>query len=135
MNMITAIPLSKRRMFNKTFFGIVLFAILIFSLVIDPHRVSVSDCAFRNLTGYPCPTCGLTRSFYAMTRLNLSDAFMYHPFGPVLFILALGATVKFLVERIVKKEIIVTRLENHRFPLYILLAGTWIGFWLLRIAL
>ena len=43
-----------------------------------------SICAFRNLTGIPCPGCGLTRSVVATAHLRVGDAFAFHPFGPPL---------------------------------------------------
>ena len=41
-------------------------------------------CLLRRTTGLPCPTCGMTRSFCAMGRGDLRDAFRQHPLGPVL---------------------------------------------------
>jgi hypothetical protein len=39
-------------------------------------------CLFRRATGRPCPSCGLTRSWNATTRLQMRRAFAIHPFGP-----------------------------------------------------
>ena len=36
-------------------------------------------CPFRNLTGMPCPGCGMTRAWFALLRLNILAAFRYHP--------------------------------------------------------
>ena len=36
-------------------------------------------CPFRNLTGIPCPGCGMSRAWFAFLRLELADAFRYHP--------------------------------------------------------
>ena len=44
-------------------------------------------CLLRRTTGLPCPTCGMTRSFCAMGRGDLGDAFRQHPLGPVLYAL------------------------------------------------
>ena len=44
-------------------------------------------CLLRRTTGLPCPTCGMTRSFCAMGRGDLGDAFRNHPLGPVLYAL------------------------------------------------
>lgn len=38
-------------------------------------------CVFRLITGYPCPTCGLTRSVVAITHLDLIKALQMNPFG------------------------------------------------------
>jgi len=44
-------------------------------------------CLLRRTTGLPCPTCGMTRSFCAMGRGEVADAFQKHPLGPVLYAL------------------------------------------------
>ena len=36
-------------------------------------------CPFRNLTGIPCPGCGMTRAWFAFLRLDILTAFHYHP--------------------------------------------------------
>lgn len=36
-------------------------------------------CVFRTLTGVPCPGCGMTRAMISVLKLELSEAFYYHP--------------------------------------------------------
>ncbi|TAN37395.1 MAG: DUF2752 domain-containing protein [Verrucomicrobia bacterium] len=43
-------------------------------------------CAFRNLTGYPCPFCGLTRAFLAMAHGDVTGAWHIMPLGVPLFV-------------------------------------------------
>ncbi|HOS44326.1 MAG TPA: DUF2752 domain-containing protein [Armatimonadota bacterium] len=50
-----------------------------------------SLCGFRQLTGLDCPSCGLTRAFRAMGRLQVREAFGYNPLGPAVFLVAVGA--------------------------------------------
>ncbi|MBW1972724.1 MAG: hypothetical protein DRG20_05945 [Deltaproteobacteria bacterium] len=45
-------------------------------------------CPFHALTGHPCPTCGMTRSFIFMSKGNFKDAFFINPLGAFLFIFA-----------------------------------------------
>jgi len=42
-------------------------------------------CLLRRLTGMPCPTCGVTRSFRALGQGALAAAVRFHPLGPVYF--------------------------------------------------
>lgn len=53
-------------------------------------------CPIRHLTGIPCPACGMTRSWIAITQGNLPKALEYHLFGPLLLI-ALGVLAGGLV--------------------------------------
>ena len=36
-------------------------------------------CVFRALTGIPCITCGMTRAWLCVFRLDLTGAFLLHP--------------------------------------------------------
>lgn len=47
-------------------------------------------CAFRALTGLPCPTCGTTRAALAVLRGDLGAAFAVSPLATVAFLLFLG---------------------------------------------
>jgi preprotein translocase subunit SecG len=38
-------------------------------------------CTFKNLTGLPCPGCGLTRSLVAAAHGDLRDSFHHHRLG------------------------------------------------------
>jgi len=38
-----------------------------------------SICLFLNITGIPCPACGMTRAYISLFKGNLAQAFYYHP--------------------------------------------------------
>lgn len=38
-----------------------------------------SGCLFLNITGIPCPSCGMTRAYVSLFKGDLSQAFYYHP--------------------------------------------------------
>jgi len=42
-------------------------------------------CVLRHLTGLPCMTCGMTRSFCAISGGGFVEAFEHHPLGPVVY--------------------------------------------------
>jgi hypothetical protein len=43
-------------------------------------------CGFKNLTGLPCPGCGLTHSFCALTQGDIAGAFAFNLLGPLLYL-------------------------------------------------
>lgn len=61
-------------------------------------------CYFKNLTGIPCPGCGMTRSFLLILQGRFKQAWELHPFvyGWIVF------AVIFFVDRYVlrKKEVL-----------------------------
>ncbi len=46
-------------------------------------------CTFANVTGLPCPGCGLTRAGGALLRGEWQTALQFHPFSPAFAILGL----------------------------------------------
>ena len=50
------------------------------------NTTSPLKCLVLHFTGIPCPGCGLTRSFKAITQHHFQEAFHYHLFGPLLFL-------------------------------------------------
>lgn len=40
-------------------------------------------CPFLEVTGKPCPGCGMTRACFALLRWDLADVLKMNPFGPV----------------------------------------------------
>jgi hypothetical protein len=57
------------------------------SLLLNPPEGNYfTICGFKNLSGLPCPGCGLTHSFCALAKGNLPQAFSYNLLGPPLFL-------------------------------------------------
>ena len=46
-----------------------------------------SICLLWRMTHMPCPTCGITRSFYALAHGAPREAVAFHPLGPVFYAL------------------------------------------------
>lgn len=47
----------------------------------------ISLCLFKNLTGFPCPGCGMGHSLIAAVQGNWRAAWRYHPLGIPFFAL------------------------------------------------
>ena len=69
------------------------------------YRLPFLGCPIRHLTGIPCPTCGMTRSFMAIARGDWNQAFAHHLFGPVLFVGLAIAAVHILTELVVGQRV------------------------------
>lgn len=57
--------------------GLCLLTILVFW--------SEIGCPIRALTGFPCPSCGMTRATFDLLRLDFAGAFENHPFVFVVY--------------------------------------------------
>ena len=90
-------------------------------------RGDVVLCPIRRVTGRPCPTCGLTRSWHAALRGRPRESLGLHPLGPA----ALAVAIAFglgLDERPGP-----VRDATRRRGVGIVATGVWLGAWLLRL--
>ena len=67
-------------------------------------------CSFKQVTGYPCFTCGMTRSWVHQIHLEVWQGWVQSPLGSFLFFLSLAFTVWTVVR-------VVFRLPPLRFNL------------------
>ena len=75
-------------------------AALTLSWVWSPSGVpDVDICPFHRLTGLPCPGCGLTHSFCAISHGSFAAAWSFNPFGYLLYGIALIILLRPLLAR------------------------------------
>jgi hypothetical protein len=66
--------------------------VLALSIIFTPETLpGVGGCGFRMLTGLPCPGCGLTRAFCAISHGHFADAWGFNPFGFIFYALTLSS--------------------------------------------
>lgn len=57
-------------------------AVLPFAVYIVPEELIFSEehplCLFRNITGWECPGCGMTRALVSLSRLDVVGAWHYN---------------------------------------------------------
>ena len=89
-----------------------------------------SLCGFRNLTGQPCPGCGMTRSWALFSHGQVFEAIQINPIGSGLFVALCLALVYGLLRQTVSLPAIrlrMTRVERRWFwtGLGALLLSNW----------
>ena len=100
------------------------------------------SCPILHFTGIPCLTCGMTRSFTAIARGDLTTATAFHWLGPLVFFGFILAIIHILLElcsgrhlstfytRMLRKPIglitlLIVAIAYHSYRLYLLnLEGT-----------
>jgi len=92
--------------------------------------VKLPDCVVKRITGIPCPSCGMTRAVYAITRMQLVKSFLYHPAPILTSILLLAVWINSLVNVFIRKM-------DRRFPYmllwYYLILSAVVVFWLFQL--
>lgn len=69
---------------------VILGAVVVLLSFISEHLDFGSICIFYNLTGIPCPSCGMTRAYLALFQGDFKEAFLYHPLFPLVPVLFYG---------------------------------------------
>ena len=126
-------PLSKDEVVIKLFLSFILAIGLVGSYLLDPEKKSFLTCFFHNKTGLSCPTCGLSRSFYSLSHLDLFNSFQFHLMGPILFFALFLLLLKWTFEIIFKREIkinIKPKLKKYTIFLFMFI---WFTFFIIRI--
>jgi hypothetical protein len=131
-NMIV-IPLSKDKIIIRSTVVILILALLIAARSYNPFESELIICQFKNLTGYDCPTCGLSRSVYSLLSLNVFDSIGYHPLGSVLVLGLLAILIKFTAELIIKKEIIIPITKSYQKVIMLFTLLLVISTWILKL--
>lgn len=87
------------------------------------YRVPFLGCPIRHLTGIPCPTCGMTRSFMAIASGDWSQAIEQHLFGPIVFGVFLVAIGQSAIELLTGRHLAVFSsqiVKNRKFQRWLL---------------
>ena len=91
---------------------------------------SLWPCLFANVTGLPCPGCGMTRAMGALVRGDWNAAVQFHPFAPGLVLFAFLVAFVALTPRKLHDSLvrIIERMEvKTRIPTLFLLAAIIYG--------
>ena len=116
---------------------------------IHGHFMALPVCAFKMLTGIPCPFCGMTMAFCEMSRFcfaetshfcfaetshfHFAKAFDIQPAGVVVYFLCLGAGLFFLVRGLLGKPFVDVRKGRYWTPAFNTLLWFVGAVWLCKI--
>lgn len=118
----------------RIFLAIVFLGVILFPVFITPPPIGIIACKFHQITGHSCPTCGMTRSFIALTHLSPKPAFQYHPFGPPVYLIFLVSFFVILTEIITGRKIRSGIKPLTKRILIGIFVSLWIIFWIAGLA-
>ena len=70
----------------------------------DQLKYNQSLCPIKMLTGFPCPSCGITKSIVSFYKGNLIESIGYHILGPITVIFCLLIIGLLSFEILTKRE-------------------------------
>ncbi|MBN2432827.1 MAG: DUF2752 domain-containing protein [Acidobacteria bacterium] len=125
---ILAVALAKRPT------GLALFVLGTLNMLTGLFGISILPCPLMNLTGFPCPGCGLTRACELLLRFEWQQALHMHAF--VLFIIP-GLIVIFLAtvprERFRRRFLTWLAAVESRTGVVAVILVALVIYWLLRL--
>lgn len=100
--------------------GIAAAAALALSVLTLAGRDLPKLCVFSRVTGYPCPFCGLSRSFSEISHGRPVSASLYHPLGLAAYFATVVAAT-----RTVGRPFRVSLSVRHLTALALVIAAAW----------
>lgn len=112
--------------------AVILWAVAIFH---PPHGLDLPICWCKATTGLPCPGCGLMRSVSCTARGMFSEAWHYHPFGPIWLAVATNGAGVCMLPRRFQDRIRAWRNQRRRLckTAYVALITAFLAYGVLRV--
>jgi hypothetical protein len=87
-------------------------------------------CIFKNLTGYPCPGCGMGRSMLCLYHGNLSKALWYNSLSIPFLICTISGLIWMIIDIFRNKETFIPFLKKDvnwfwKIILFLVIIGNW----------
>jgi hypothetical protein len=101
----------------------------------ETHRqLHLPPCTFKETTGLPCPSCGMTTSFALLVRGDVANSLRANAVGTLLAVFCL-AVIPWSLASAVRGRLLVIRSMERTFTIFILvLLGSMLLRWGLLIA-
>lgn len=97
--------------------------------LVPPEDLPFTTCGFHALTGYSCPTCGMTRSLHAIAHGEITASFQYHLMGPLVFLLMLLLVAWLAFESVSGKRLNLHAGSRERKRVFMWAAIVWLVYW------
>lgn len=121
----------------ESYAGLIAITMIFFiSLLVPPfEQTRFTVCLFKNVTGVPCPSCGMTRAFLFLGHGQILKASTLNPLALPVALLLLLQGVRLLL-RLATQQDYRLQLSPFLFRMLLTIAiGIVLGFWFLRILL
>ncbi|UCE65359.1 MAG: DUF2752 domain-containing protein [Candidatus Zixiibacteriota bacterium] len=94
---------------------------------VAPH---LPNCIFHEIAGFPCPTCGGTRSLIALSQFDLVSSFMLNPLVPLFAFGLIAFSLLFFTGAVTRRslKINLTRRGKRiiRYSVFFIIILNWI---------
>jgi hypothetical protein len=74
------------------------------SIQVHHEQTTINPCLFKQITGIPCPSCGVTRSILLIGKGNIPDSLSLNPLGIILLLMAVVFPVWIVFDLLSRKK-------------------------------
>ncbi len=125
--------LTDRKHLQKIIIIIIFGIMIIIPYVYTTDKIPLPECAFKSITAHSCPTCGISRSYFAMAHGEILESLNYNFMGTLLYMAFIAVIFMQIVYLIRGKEIRI-KFETRVIKVIILVTlCSWITFWIVRL--
>lgn len=96
--------MTKNKLYAIIYIACFLGLAYLFYKINYSESVHLSFCIIKNVTGYACPSCGTTRAVQLFLQGEIAASVLMNPFGIIVALLMVIATIWILFDIITKKE-------------------------------
>ena len=121
---------------SKIWGVVILSGILILVLLVPPfHEERFTICLFKNITGIPCPGCGMTRAFLFLGHGKIYEATMLNPSSLLAFTIIIFLWINKAVYIATGKEVKVHLTHREKILIYLLSGFLMVAIWVYNLSL
>ena len=125
--------LTDRKHLQKIIIIIIFGIMIIIPYVYTTDKIPLPECAFKSITAHSCPTCGISRSYFAMAHGEILESLNYNFMGTLLYMASIAVIFMQIVYLIRGKEIRI-KFETRVIKVIIFVTlCSWITFWIVRL--
>ena len=125
--------MTYRKHLQKKIIIIIFGIMIIIPYVYTTDKIPLPECAFKSITTHSCPTCGISRSYFAIAHGEFFESLNYNFMGTLLYMVSIAVIFGQIIYLIRGKEI---RIKFKTWVIKVVILVTlcsWITFWIVRL--
>ena len=96
--------MTRNKLYTVLFSACILGHLYLLYSIFSTDKYHLTVCMIKNITGYPCPSCGTTRAIQLLVRGDFMASLQMNPFGIIVAIAMTIVPIWIAVDVILKRD-------------------------------